>query len=197
MIPEIYSRRSIRKFQPAPIPQEKIEEIIRSGIKAPSAKNRQPWSFVVVQGSARAEMIKAFREGIMREEKEGTLLPGSKCHLADAKHTVSVMETAPVSVFVINPVGMGFDNALTPEDRIYEICNSQSIGAAVQNMLLTAENMGIGSLWICNTFFAYDELCKWLGCKGQLAAAVALGYPAEAPQERPRKKLEELVEWRS
>lgn len=197
MIPEIYSRRSIRKFQPTPIPREDIEEIIRSGMKAPSAKNRQPWSFTVVQGNARAEMIKAFRQGIFREESDGILLPGSNGHLADAKHTVNVMETAPVSIFVINPIGAGFDRPLTAEERIYEICNSQSIGAAVQNMLLTAEQKRIGSLWICNTFFAYDSLCSFLGCEGQLAAAVALGYPDEKPAERPRKSFEELVSWRN
>ena len=43
MISAIYDRRSIRKFLDKPISQEDIMDIIQSGAKAPSSKNRQPW----------------------------------------------------------------------------------------------------------------------------------------------------------
>lgn len=86
--------------------------------------------------------------------------------------------------------------ALTIEERVYEICNIQSIGAAIQNMLLAATEKGIGSLWICDIYFAYPELCKWLDSDGQLVAAVAFGYPKEFPNERPRKKMDTVVEWK-
>ena len=46
-------------------------------------------------------------------------------------------------------------------------------------------------------YFAYSELCKWLGSDGQLIAAIAFGYPNESPKERPRKKIDDIVEWRS
>ena len=49
MISAIYDRRSIRKFKDKPISQKDIMEIIQSGIKAPSSKNRQPWKYIVVQ----------------------------------------------------------------------------------------------------------------------------------------------------
>lgn len=64
-------------------------------------------------------------------------------------------------------------------------------------MLLTATEKGIGSLWICDIYFAYAELCQWLGDDGQLIAALAFGYPDEHPKARPRKKLEDVVEWRT
>ena len=38
---------------------------------------------------------------------------------------------------------------------------------------------------------------EWLNSDGQLIAAIALGYPDELPDERPRKKLDDIVEWRS
>ena len=63
-------------------------------------------------------------------------------------------------------------------------------------MTLQASALGLGSLWICDIFFAYDALNAWLGGQGALAAALALGYAAESPPPRPRKPLEELVEWR-
>ena len=56
MISAIYDRRSIRKFSDKPISQEDIKDIIQSGIKAPSSKNRQPWKYIVIQGTAKAEM---------------------------------------------------------------------------------------------------------------------------------------------
>ena len=197
MIPAIYNRRSIRRFTDQPISQKDIIDIIHSGVKAPSSKNRQPWKYVVIQGDAKEEMLSAFRQGIEREEKDSALLPQSKQYISSAKHTVDIMAEAPVLVFAVNILGENILAELSPEERIFEICNIQSIGASIQNMLLTATEKGIGSLWICDIYFAYSELCKWLNSNGQLIAAIAFGYPDEFPDERPRRKIDDVVEWRS
>lgn len=197
MIPEIYNRRSIRKFLSTPISEKDITDIIQSGMKAPSSKNRQPWKYIVVQGNAKEEMLRVFRQGIEREENESALLPESKQHIPAAKHTVDIMAEAPVIVFVINSLGKNILAELTPEEHIYEICNIQSISASIQNMLLAATEKGIGSLWICDIYFAYAELCQWLDSDGQLIAALAFGYPDESPGERPRKRIEDILEWRN
>ena len=180
-----------------PISQKDITDIIQSGIKAPSSKNRQPWKYIVIQGNAKEEMLKVFRKGIEREENDSALLPQSKQYVVGAKHTVDIMEEAPVIVFVVNSLGKSILAELTPEEHIYEICNIQSISASIQNMLLAATEKGIGSLWICDIYFAYSELCEWLDSEGQLIAAIAFGYPNEFPKERPRKKIDDIVEWRS
>ena len=91
MISAIYERRSIRKFLDKPISQEDIMDIIQSGVKAPSSKNRQPWKYIVIQGNAKVEMLKVFRQGIEREENESALLPHSKQHIPAAKYTVDIM----------------------------------------------------------------------------------------------------------
>lgn len=197
MISAIYDRRSIRKFKNKPISQKDIIDIIQSGIKAPSSKNRQPWKYIVIQGKAKEEMLKIFRQGIEREEKDSALLPQSKHHIAAAKYTVDIMAEAPTIVFVVNSPGKSILSELTPEERIYEICNIQSISASIQNMLLAATDKEIGSLWICDIYFAYSELCEWLDSDGQLIAAIAFGYPNEYPKERPRKKIDDIVEWRN
>lgn len=196
MISAIYDRRSIRKFLTTPIAEEDITDIIQNGMKAPSSKNRQPWKYIVVQGNAKEEMLKVFRQGIEREEHEDAMLPQSKQHIPAAKYTVNIMEEAPVIVFVVNSLGKSLTEELTPEEHVYEICNIQSISASIQNMLLAATEKGIGSLWICDIYFAYEELCEWLGEDGQLIAAVAFGYPNEFPKERPRRKMEDVVVWR-
>lgn len=191
----IVNRRSIRKYKPDTIPSEIIENIIKAGALAPSAKNRQPWKFIVVTGESKAEMLSVMKTGLERE-KSSPLLPNSSIHIKDAEYTLSIMKQAPVIIFIINPLGINLHETLTPEDRIYEICNAQSIGAAIENMILTATESGLGSLWICNTYFAYEELCRWLNTDGELFAALAIGYADEAPSARPRKKTDSITEWR-
>lgn len=197
MISAINNRRSIRRFLQTPIAKEDIMDIIQSGTKAPSAKNRQPWKYIIVQEKAKDEMIEIFRQGIAREENKTALLPQSKKHISAAKYTVDIITKAPVVIFAVNTLGKGLFTALTPEEHIYEICNIQSVAASIQNMLLTATEKGIGTLWICDIYFAYEELSKWLNTEGQLIAAIALGYPDEFPKERPRKKIEEIIEWKN
>ena len=54
----------------------------------------------------------------------------------------------------------------------------------------------LGSLWICDVYFAYRELCEWLNTDSQLVAAISLGYPDEEPSRRPRLQLSDVTEWR-
>lgn len=197
MIQAIRDRRSIRTFLDIPVERQDIEDILQSAVLAPSSKNRQPWKFVVVQGEAKAEMLKAFRTGIAREESGDALLPQSKKYIEGAKLTVHSMEQAPVVILALNPLGKGVLANLTPEERVYETCNIQSLSASLQNMLLAATEKGLGSLWICDIFFAYKELCAWLGDQEELIAAVAIGHTNESPAARPRKSLTDVVEWRN
>ncbi len=196
MIEAIGNRRSIRKFAPEPIPREAVLQILEAGIKAPSAKNRQPWKFIAVQGKAKPAMLAAFRQGLEQERTGNGLLPHSKLFSASAENTLEIMAQAPLTVFVLNTKGKHLCKALGPEERIYEAANLQSIGAAIQNMLLAATEIGVGSLWICDVFFAYEALEAWLGVNGEMVAAVSFGYALESPAARPRKALVDVLEWR-
>ncbi len=192
----IEDRRSIRKFKEDMVSIETINEVIKAGTLAPSGKNKQPWHFVVVGGSQKQQMITVMQKGIDREKSGKVLLPKSKNGLSDAQNTLHIMQQAPITVLVLDEEGGSPFENISGEERIAEIVNTQSIGAAIENMLLMAENMGLGTLWICNTFFAYQELCEWLGTDKQLVAAVAIGYPDEEPDKRPRKKISDVVEYR-
>lgn len=192
----VNNRRSIRRYVTDAIPQADIEKIILAGMQAPSAKNRQPWRFVAVEGNAKKGMIRAVETGIAREKTEPRL-PQSAPYLASAGHTLSVMEQAPVTVFILNPLGQMIQHPSNWEARFYEMANMQSIGACIQNMLLTATGLGYGSLWNCDIFFAYEELAGWLRTTDQIAAAVSFGLPAESPNARPRYKIEDRLNWKN
>lgn len=75
MIREIDERRSIRKYKPEEIDRGIIEEIIYSATLAPSAKNRQPWKFVVFQGNAKNELVEVMRKGVLEEKQSHKLMP--------------------------------------------------------------------------------------------------------------------------
>jgi F420 biosynthesis protein FbiB-like protein len=182
----IAARRSIRKFTDAPISADDLQAILTAAIQAPSGKNRQPWRFVVIEGEARAEMVRLMRQGIARMQGQGE-------NTGSAEWSANIMETAPVTVFVLNPHGLHPWLAHSIDQNFQNLVDVQSVGAAIQNMLLAAHDLGLGSLWICDVFFAYDELIKWLGEDCQMVAAVSFGYPAESPAARPRKTVDEVT----
>jgi nitroreductase len=184
----IAARRSIRQFREDPIPEEALEAIMLAATQAPSGKNRQPWRFLVVQGDQRAEMVRVMREGIAKRKEEGED-PGS------SEGSARVMAQAPVTVFVFNPEGLDPWLMRSVDQMWSDVVNVQSIGAAIQNMLLAALDLGIGSLWICDVFYAYDELRTWLGQRGQMIAAVSLGYADESPEARPRRPVNSVTRW--
>lgn len=193
----IARRHSVRTFSAAEITREQIETMISAALLAPSAKNRQPWRFIVVQGDAKQYMLQAMRNGIDNEKNGDGLLPNSLCYLPAAETaSLKAMEEAPVTIFVVNNET---DNMFFPESweiRFYEMAIVQAIGASIQNMLLAATNMGLGTLWISDIYFAYRELSEWLETDGQLLAAICVGYPSGSSSPKPRMFLNDTVEWK-
>jgi nitroreductase len=184
----IAARRSIRRFKDEPLPGEALEAILTAATQAPSGKNRQPWRFVVVKRDRRAEMIRVMREGIAAMKACGE-------DIGSSEWTAQAMEQAAATVFVFNPYGMHPWLARSIDQQFQDLVNVQSVGAAIQNMALAAQGLGIGSLWICDVFEAYEELRTWMGEEGQMVAAMAFGYAAESPGPRPRKSLDEVTRW--
>lgn len=197
----IRNRRSIRKFKPDPLTKEQIKEILDAGNRAPSAKNRVQWRFHVYEGKAKDELVEVCSHGIEDFDRKTT---------GSATHSFKIMDQAPVVVIVTMTCEWG---GLSPE--------LQSVSAAIQNMLLKAHSMGLGSLWIADILYATEALHKHLGMDQDeqfemrrkeaqarfsiagksltflhpLVAAVALGYPDEAPVREPRLQLDEITTW--
>lgn len=132
----------------------------------------------------------------MRESGENKLLPDSQYGLPDAFHTLQIMREAPVLIMIENTNGTSPYLEIDTDHRVTEICDTLSIGASIQNILLTATELGYGTLWIANTCFAYNELVDFMSIKGQLVGAISLGIADEAPEQRPRKDFSEVVEFR-
>lgn len=139
-------------------------------------------------------------QGLSLEIKaQKPFLPESASMINGAFVSIKVMQQAPVIVLVNNELGVSvnFKRKLSVDERVAELCNVQSVAAAIENMLLTAQSMGIGSLWLGDIFFSYPELAAWLAKKdpghGMLVAGICLGYPDELPKARSRKSFLEAT----
>ena len=196
MIKEIENRRSIRKYKRHEISKEIIEDIIYSATLAPSAKNRQPWKFIVYQGEEKSKLVDVMHQGIKSEKITHKLMLEWAFAIPDAENTVRVMEEAPCLIAVLNTNQKTPFDSIEDEKRIVEICDSLSIGAAIENMILTATSYGLGTLWIANTCFAYNQLIDFIETDSQLTGIVAIGFANEAPAKRPRKPVADIVEYR-
>ena len=192
----IDKRTSTRSFKNAEINSETIKLIISAGLKAPSPKNRQPWKYIVYAGESKEELLDRMELGLNKTEKNVPELAEAGSELHDAQNTLRIMREAPVIIAVLNTNGSSPFMPVNAGERITEICDSLSIGASIQNILLKAHESGIGTLWIANTFYAYGDLAEYIGTEHQLIGAIALGYPDEEPQQRTREPISEIIEFR-
>ena len=98
MIDSIYSRRSIRKYLDREVPKEMIEQIIDAARMSPSAKNRQPWKFVVTKGVVKdniANLMIEYANNINEKEHYNAL----KCP-SSVLSTAKVIKQAPVLILI-------------------------------------------------------------------------------------------------
>lgn len=191
----ISERRSIRKYKDAPIEKIVIEELVRSATMAPSAKNRQPWEFIVLQNETKEEFCNITKQGTEKALSDTT--KGCIEYIKSAFHTIEIMRQAPVIIVVLNNRGkspwLPIQNG---DEHTEEIYDNLSIGAAIQNMLLRATEFGLGTLWIADVCYAHDDLQKYLETEYQIASVIAVGYKDESPECRPRKSIDSILKFK-
>ena len=161
MLKEIQNRRSIRNYKKENISKETILDILKSGIKAPSAKNNQPWRFVIVN-----EEIK-------------NKISNKMVELYGPNKTAEVIKTVPYLILIYNK-----------DDGYF---NHLSIGACMENMILEAESIGLGTLWIGYIKKIEDYVKELVNVDYELVSALAIGIKNENPVARPRLNLEEVL----
>ena len=162
------SRRSIRKYLTNDVPNDKIELIIKAGVLAPSAHNRQPWKVYI----AKNEIKNQIYEAMMHKKDINSTI----------EMTASIINEAPVLLVVFYNQEEG-----TRDNDIL------SIGAFIENMHLKATELNLGSLWIANTNHIKDEIKSIINTNLECVSCLAIGYKDQNPKERPRKQLEEII----
>lgn len=176
----IRGRRSVRSYTDQPVPREMVREVLEAGTWAPSAKNGQQWRFTVLEGGAKRGLTDLFRSEL--EALEGKI---GREELGSSPWSCGIMEEAPVLVMVWNAGEHGWES------------EAHSVAAAIQNMLLKAHGLGLGSLWIADTYYALEPLAEHLGKPWRIMAAVTLGWPASTPKPPRKKTVDEVSEFLS
>ena len=184
----INARRSIREFKDEPVDRDTVEKILDTAVMAPSAKNSQTWRFTVVPQSKREEFLEIIRKGVANREAEGQ-------EVGTIQWSIRCIEQAPITILVHNTDGIHPWKARKEHESWWDVATVQSVGAAIQNMLLAATEFGLGSLWIADIWEAYAEINAWLGTDDQLVSAVSFGQPAVDPSVPARKPMEDIVRW--
>lgn len=162
------NRRSIRKYTKQAVEKEKVDAIIEAGLLAPSAHNTQPWQFIIVRDSI-PEIVKLLKE-------EGEKHPEDE----------SISKTA-------DTISRGNTLILVYSDRLENPdFTLLSMGAMIENMLLKATDLGLGSLWIGNILKISSQVARYFeldDTKLHLVSAVLLGYKEKDPKPLERKTL--------
>lgn len=162
----IKTRRSIRKYQDKQVDWEKISQILDAGKFAPSAGNIQNWKFIVVR-----------KEDVIRK-------------LAQASFDQDWMQDSPVHIVIAAEPKKAERFYGSRGERLYTI---QSCSAAIQNMLLTAKDIGLGSCWV--GAFDEEKVKRALNMPEDVVpqAIITIGYPDENPDLPSRIELEHQV----
>lgn len=199
------SRRSVRRFKPDPVPRELIVRLIEGAITAPSASNKQPWKFLIVESKpVIAGLAAAVREATAR----------ISAHVPEASRPAFTaygdyftrFEQAPVVVVpIFKPLTLLsnlVDNALPAADltAIQQMESSSALigtSLAIENLLLLAHDLGLGASGLTGPLVARAELARLLQVPASwdIAAFVALGYAAETPAATARKTAQQVIRW--
>ena len=187
----IEERKSIRRYKKNAISDNDLRSILLAGMAAPSPKNRQPWKFIVLKD---AERISALADEMKNIITKTIAQKEFRQDIQMALETVEIIRSVPVLILVSYQYGtvtIHDDGIRWPmQARDIEAVELQAIGAAVQNMLLKAQELGIGSLWCADVLYAYEVLEQYSNMP--IVSAVCLGYADENPECRPRKRFEDV-----
>jgi nitroreductase len=161
----ITQRRSIRAYKDEPIPRDDLLRVLEAARLAPSWKDYQCWSILVL---SRREDIQALGQ-LLRYN------PGKE-----------VFDTAPYFLlFVADPEKSG-----VRDEKPYYMTD---IGIAMENAVLAATELGLGTCWVGAFTEGPIKALLSIPENQRIVAITPLGIPAEAPEPRPRKALSEFV----
>lgn len=185
VLDNIYQRRSVRNFSDKEVSDEIIKEIIRAGIYAPTAVNKQPWRFVVIKNK---QLIEEYDD----RAKKAFLAAYKDTENPDMVRFVQYLSKPTTRIFYGAPV-------LILVFASPNVINEHDCALAAENMMLAAHSLGIGSCWIgLAGGLGYDmEFLKEVGVPEghKLIAPLIFGYPAKQNLKAPARNADVILKW--
>lgn len=196
----IEKRTSIRTFQDTKIPVEDLKKLVKMGGYAPSVNNYQPWKFYAITNrklmARMADVVKDKIEQIPANESKA-----SRNIKSQVEWFATFFENAPAMIaMTMEEYESVLEKGVTISHEDINVMRNypdiQSAGAAIQNILLTAVDMGYGACWLSAPMMAKEELEKLIELPEgyHLVAFVAVGIPQKDFKPKEKKPLDEIFE---
>lgn len=181
----VKNRRAVRKYKPDMVNKGDIMKILEAGNWAPSGRNLQQWEFIVVAGDKKKQMgesygtiAEAYTAGWATEERENFI------------NYAKTYGNAPLVIVVLTDAS---------EVAAIKKMNLESGSAAMENIVLAARAMGLGTCWMTGPLQDEPSLRQILDIADnkEIVAITPLGYPVDFPPAPPRidEKLNQKVRW--
>ena len=175
----ISSRKTIRKFQNKNVPDNYLYEIIQSAMLAPSAKNRQPWRFYILDDNQKNDITNMMYDWASENKDIHTSIKGS----------ANQMKTANKAIIIYTP-----NYHSKNKKTYYKKPDYLSLGAAIENMNLKCFDLGLGCTWLCDTLYIENEINNYLKIDDlEQVSTLIIGYPEEVPERSERFPIDKLL----
>jgi coenzyme F420-0:L-glutamate ligase/coenzyme F420-1:gamma-L-glutamate ligase len=184
----IKNRRSIRKYNSKQVSKKDIEDFLEAAGWAPSAHNAQPWRFIVLENAALKQRLS---EAMVQAWEAYQIKEGVKVEEAKKKPQVERFSAAPGLIVACLTMD-GMKKIADVEKQLVERdLAMQSLGAAIQNLLLTVHSKGLGACWYSAPSFCKQtvRIILKIPVDVEPQAFITLGYPMEPAGQKSRKKL--------
>jgi len=189
-------RRSVRRYDEAKVAPAIVEELLRLAVHAPSAHNRQPWRFAVLNDAGPKEKLALAMGERLRRDRSGDG-DSREAIEADVARSRTRITTAPVVIVVCMTLeDMDPYSDARRRQAEHEMA-AQSTAMAVQNLLLAAHAAGLGACWMCAPLFCGDAVrealelpLEWLP-----QALITLGWPENSGKALSRRPLADVVRY--
>lgn len=188
------SRRSVRRFQEKPVPRQLVADILEAATWAPSAHNRQPWRFVILESrERRRHLAQAMGQRFLADLlDDGLAIAEAGKRLERSRQRIM---GAPVAILLC----LDASSLDIYPDRVRQdaetLMGVQSVALAGGQLLLAAQAAGLGGVWMCAPLFAQTEVIEALHLdqNWQPQGLILLGYPTAIPAPPERVPFDEIA----
>ena len=195
----IYTQRAIRYWQSKKVPRELLEQVIEAGSKAPSGSNLQPWIFLVIDeddkrwaiSAALREVFEASPAKLLVEAGENSEDRTQRLMLRGAREFFSKLEKAPALIIPC------LYKLASPTQDPTSLLAGSSIYTAVQNIMLSARALGLGTVMTTAQGMIETTLRELLKIPDDAypVAFIPIGFPEANFGPTTRKGLDEILCW--
>lgn len=181
----VKKRQSVRAYKPDEVSREDIRKILDAANHAPSGQNQQQWEFIVATGETKDKLGESY--GVIGESYAASWDEPAKSDFIKYARTYG---GAPVVIAV---------TVTASEHPVVRRMHLESGCAAMQNIMLAARDLGMGTCWMTGPLNNEADLRKILniGEDREIVAITPLGYPVAWPPKRERldPDLSRIVHW--